>query len=117
MDKVEAASLCKDLLNINGDIGVVIVVSYPSGEVQAIESRIPRGSQTIRRHFGVLAAIMRDHIVNFEEYYGKLNHFIFSFERGQAIIFLIDGGIVVVGTNPKADPEIINEVAQRLKGL
>ncbi|MCL4435157.1 MAG: hypothetical protein M1503_07820 [Thaumarchaeota archaeon] len=117
MDKAEAASLCKDILDINNDIGVVIIVSYPSGEVQAIESRIPRGSHTIRRHFGVLAAIMRDHIANFEEYYGKLNHFIFSFERGQSIIYLIDGGIVVVGTSPNADPEIINEVAKRLKGL
>jgi hypothetical protein len=117
LDKAEAASLCNEILNINTDIGVVIVVSYPSGEVQAIESRIPRGGQTIRRHFGVLAAIMRDHVSNFEEYYGKLNHFIFSFERGQAIIFLIDGGIVVVGTSPEADPKIIREVAKRLKGL
>ncbi len=117
MDKTESASLCKEILNINKEIGVVIIVSYPSGEVQAIESRIPRGSQTVRRHFGVLAAIMRDHITSFEEYYGKLNHFIFSFERGQAIIFLIEGGIVVVGTSPDADPEITTEVAKQLKGL
>ncbi len=117
MDKAEATSLCKDILNINTDIGVVIIVSYPSGEVQALESRIPRGSQTIRRHFAVLGAMMRDHISSFEEFYGKLNHFTFSFERGQAIIFLIDGGIVVVGTTPNADPEIINDVGKRLKGL
>lgn len=117
MDKTEAASVCRDILNLSQDVEVVTAVSYPSGEALAIESRIPRGSQTSRRHFGILATIMRDHLENFEAEYGKCSYFLFNFAKGQAIIFLTGNGVVVVGTNPKADPKIITAAADRLKDV
>jgi hypothetical protein len=117
MDKTEASSVCRDILNLSRDVELVTAVAYPSGEALAIESRIPRGNQTSRKHFGILATIMRDHLDNFEAEYGKCSYFLFNFAKGQAIIFLTGSGVIVVGTNPQADPKIITAVADRLKGV
>jgi hypothetical protein len=115
MDESEAKSLCKDLLVMSEDIEFVAVSKYPGGDVRAIETRIPVGSNTPQKHFNIFANMMTDVNAKLEGRFGSAKYFLLNFSLGQIILFPTKDNVVALGTKPLASPALITLVADRLR--
>ncbi len=114
MNKDEAEDLCSRILDLSDEIDFVAIVTSLGGEPLALDSRIPVRSSTPKEHFSLLTVIVGSIVEKFEERYGRCNHFLFNFNRGQVIIFPREDVFVVVGTKPHTRPELLKNISSKL---
>ena len=117
VNKEKEKQICGELLRIGDDIDVTAIVTYPKGDILAVESRIPIKSETPQEHFMLLTIIIRGAMEKLEERYGKINFLWFSFLKGQAILFPLKNIIIVVGLKPDASQETITKLFENVAKL